>query len=187
MPTNLLRAGTAFLAAAFILSAIPSLPARASVQTSPVNSPGVGQTRSTNDTDSGAARRAARRRARARSAAQAAHNSATPANTTVAPSAAQRARDAHILAQQKAQSARTAQENDQTVSNVVREQQQQQAEPRIQDAPGPGSQPLPGDPAIAPAQPSAPPRIQDAPGPAQTLPQPPPPTTAPAAPPTPQN
>jgi hypothetical protein len=49
-----------------------------------------------------------------------------------------------------------------------------QDEPRIQDAPGPGSQPLAGDPAIAPAPSGGEQRIQDAPGPAQTLPKPPP-------------
>jgi hypothetical protein len=61
---------------------------------------------------------------------------------------------------------------------VVEERQRQQSEPRIQDAPGPDSTPLAGDPAVMPAQApnqtSDPPRIQDAPGPAQTLPKPPP-------------
>lgn len=103
-----------------------------------------------------------------------------------APDAAQRTRDAQILAAQKAQSAEIARQNAITTGNVVKERAAQQAEQRIQDAPGPGSQPLAGDPAIQPkAGASDPQGIQDAPGPAQTLPQAPPPqTTAPAPQPT---
>jgi len=104
------------------------------------------------------------------------------ASQTASPDAAQRTRDAQILAAQKAQSAEIARQNSITTGNVVKERAAQQAEPRIQDAPGPGSQPLAGDPAIQPATPAEAPRIQDAPGPAQTLPQPPPAQTAPPAP-----
>jgi len=104
----------------------------------------------------------------------------TPAtNQTVAPDAAQRTRDAQILAAQKAQSAEIARQNAITTGNVVKEREAQQAEPRIQDAPGPGSQPLAGDPAVQPTQSGEPPRIQDAPGPAQTLPKAPPAQPAP--------
>jgi hypothetical protein len=103
---------------------------------------------------------------------------------TVGPDAAQRTRDAQILAAQKAQSAEIARQNAITTGNVVRERQAQQAEQRIQDAPGPGSQPLAADPAIQPTAGSNDPQgIQDAPGPAQTLPQAPPAqTTTPPAP-----
>jgi hypothetical protein len=101
----------------------------------------------------------------------------------VAPDAAQRTRDAQILAAQKVQSAEIARQNAITTGNVVKEREAQQAEPRIQDAPGPGSQPLAGDPAIQPKAGSSDPQgIQDAPGPAQTLPQAPPVQTAPPAP-----
>ena len=88
-------------------------------------------------------------------------------------------RDAQILASQKSQSAETARQNSIVTGNVVKEREAQQAEPRIQDAPGPGSQPLAGDPAVQPAQSGDVPRIQDAPGPAQTLPKAPPAQTAP--------
>jgi hypothetical protein len=97
---------------------------------------------------------------------------------TVGPTPEQRTRDAQILAAQKAQSAEIARQNAITTGNVVKERAAQQAEPRIQDAPGPDSQPLAGDPAIQPAAPAEAPRIQDAPGPAQTLPQAPPSQTA---------
>ncbi|MBB5058379.1 hypothetical protein HDF16_003093 [Granulicella aggregans] len=119
------------------------------------------------------ARRRANRRARRRYAPTATA-SPTPDLQTVAPDAAQRSRDAQILAQQKAQSAEIARQNAITTGNVVKEREAQQAEPRIQDAPGPGSQPLAGDPAVQPTATSETPRIQDAPGPAQTLPQAPP-------------
>jgi hypothetical protein len=103
----------------------------------------------------------------------------------VGETAAQRARDAQILAAQKKQSQASASENDALTQKVIEDQRRQQAEPRIQDAPGPDSTPLPGDPAIMPAQTSDPPRIQDAPGPAQTLPKAPP-ETEPAQPSAPQ-
>lgn len=99
-----------------------------------------------------------------------------PATPPVGPSAAaaQRARDQKILELQKEQSAAIARDQDAVNKKLLQDQQQVQSEPRIQDAPGPGAQPLPGNPAIQPTAPSEPPRIQDAPGPAQTLPKPPP-------------
>jgi hypothetical protein len=60
--------------------------------------------------------------------------------------------------------------NNQQVQQVEKQQQAIQAEPRIQDAPGPaqtGVVPAAGVP-VAPV--NADQRIQDAPGPAQTLP-----------------
>ena len=130
-------------------------------------------------TETRAQRRAARRLA-AQKRAAAAQQSATGSP------AAQAQRDQKLLDQQQAQSVETAKENDAVTRKVVRDQQQVQSEPRIQDAPGPGSQPLAGEPAVQPAQPADPPRIQDAPGPAQTLPKAPPssspPETAPPAP-----
>lgn len=131
-----------------------------------------------------ARRRAARRRQRLAEEQQAAEQRATsPAATQVGPTSAQRTRDAQILAAQKAQSNASAAENDALTRQYIEAQNKQQAEPRIQDAPGPDSTPLPGDPAVMPAQTpnqtSDPPRIQDAPGPAQTLPKAPP-ATAPA-------
>ena len=130
---------------------------------------------SSSTTNTQSARRAAQRRRRALARQQPSQAApAGTANVRVAPTAAQRTRDAQILAAQQAQSAETARENNAVTRQAVRDQQQQQAEPRIQDAPGPGSQPLAGDPAVQPAQPADPPRIQDAPGPAQTLPKAPP-------------
>jgi len=129
-----------------------------------------------------ARRRAARRRQRLAQEQQAAQQQ-QGSTTQVGLTAAQRARDAQILAAQKKQSDAIASENDALTQQYIEAQQKQQAEPRIQDAPGPDSTPLPGDPAIMPAQSSDPPRIQDAPGPAQTLPKAPPstaPTPAPA-------
>lgn len=130
-------------------------------------------------------RRYTRRGAASRSGARtpAATTSGTP-STQVGPTAEQRRRDQLILAVQQQQSAETARQNAITTGNVQKERAAQQAEPRIQDAPGPGSQPLAGEPIAAPAQSDAAPRIQDAPGPAQTLPQTPPgPSTPPATPP----
>ncbi len=122
-----------------------------------------------------AAHRATRRRRRAVTQQSASQTvPASTANVRVGPTAAQRSRDAQILAAQRAQSAETARENTAVTQQAVRTQQQQQAEPRIQDAPGPGAQPLAGDPAVQTSQPADPPRIQDAPGPAQTLPKTPP-------------
>jgi len=125
-----------------------------------------------------AQRRAARRRHRRALAIQqqAAENAQGSAHSssTQAAQASQRERDARILAVQKAQSAATARENDAQTGRLIHDQQQQQAEPRIQDAPGPGSQPLPCNPAVPASVPADPPRIQDAPGPAQTLPKAPP-------------
>lgn len=115
--------------------------------------------------------RAQRRAARRLAAQQAAARNQPPA---VISTATQAQLDQKLLDQQKAQSAATAKENDAVTQKAVRDQQKVQAEQRIQDAPGPGSQPLPGDPAVQPTQPADPPRIQDAPGPTQTLPKAPP-------------
>jgi len=123
-----------------------------------------------------ARRRAYRRRQRAAQDQAAPQPNSAPVGET----AAQRTRDAQILAAQKKQSDAIARENDALTQKVVEDQQRQQAEPRIQEAPGPGSTPLAGDPAIMLPQSSEPPRIQDAPGPAQTLPKAPPPTSEPA-------
>jgi hypothetical protein len=124
-----------------------------------------------------ARRRAYRRRQRA---AQDQSVQQQPSSAPVGETAAQRTRDAQILAAQKKQSDAIARENDTLTHKFVEEQQRQQAEPRIQEAPGPGSTPLAGDPAIMPPQTSESPRVQDAPGPAQTLPKAPPPTSEPA-------
>lgn len=102
---------------------------------------------------------------------------------TVGPTPEQRRRDAQILAAQQAQSAETARQQAIVTGKVIKERQAQQDEPRIQDAPGPGSQPLPGQPAVLATQASSSSGIQDAPGPAQTLPQTPPPTASTTAPP----
>ncbi len=160
------------LALALTLSGIPASSAQtagspagsSSAQTAPLNQPASPTPRT-------------RRHRRTRTAQQ--HTPPSPASTIVGPTSAQRQRDAQILANQKAQSTATARENDALTQKVVADQQRQQAEPRIQDAPGPDSAPLPGNPAVAPAQASDQPRIQDAPGPAQTLPQAPPPAPAP--------
>jgi hypothetical protein len=124
-----------------------------------------------------ARRRAARRRRRELAIQQQAAENArgkTYSSSTQGAEAAQRERDTRILAAQQARSAATARENDAQTGKLIHDQQQQQAEPRIQDAPGPGSQPLPGNPAVPASAPADPPRIQDAPGPAQTLPKAPP-------------
>ena len=121
------------------------------------------------------ARRAARRRAARRRALAAASTPAQPAAAPVNQTAAQRQRDQQILTEQQAQSARIARENDSLTKKYIRDQQQVQAEPRIQDAPGPGDAPLAGAPAVQAARPSDSQGIQDAPGPSQTLPQTPPP------------
>ena len=157
---------------------VPSAPATTAGAQTPSSVPSA--TTSDGSTPSQVRRRSSRR-ARRRYVPSAAASPA-PDSQTVAPDAAQRTRDAHILAAQKAQSAETARQNAITTGNVVKERAAQQAEPRNQDAPGPGSQPLAGDPAVQPTAPSEPPRIQDAPGPAQTLPQAPPAQTAPPAP-----
>jgi hypothetical protein len=148
----------------------------------PTTQPAIPSTRA--DGSAPAPSRRSSRRARRRYVNPATATQTPAASQTVAPDAAQRTRDAQILAAQKAQSAEIARQNAITTGNVVRERQAQQAEPRIQDAPGPGSQPLAGDPAIQPKAGSSDPQgIQDAPGPAQTLPQAPPArTTAPPAP-----
>ena len=86
--------------------------------------------------------------------------------------------DAKLLQQQEAASQRQQQELNVEVEQSQKAQDEEQNEPRIQDAPGP----TPGSgiqdaPTLAPHQ-----GIQDAPGPAQTLPQPqtaPEPQTAP--------
>jgi hypothetical protein len=127
------------------------------------------------------ARRAARREARRK--ALAASSPAVEAHSVPAsPTPSQHRVDQQILAEEKARSAETARENDALTRRLVHDQDRQQDEQRIQDAPGPGAEPLAGDPAIPPAQTGDAPRIQDAPGPAQTLPQaPPPPATTPTA------
>jgi hypothetical protein len=117
------------------------------------------------------ARRAALRKARRKAASSPAIEA--PSASAI-PTPSQPRVDAQILAEQRAQSAETARENDALTRKLVHDQNRQQDEQRIQDAPGPGAQPLAGDPAIPPAQTGDAPRIQDAPGPAQTLPKPPP-------------
>lgn len=159
-------------------SLVPTTPATAqTATTSPVASTQTAQTPPTATSSATPARRRSRRR---RYNSQSVAQPPATQPQTVGPSAEQRRRDAQILAAQKAQSAETARQQAIVTGNVVKEREAQQAEPRIQDAPGPGSQPLPGDPAVQPTQSSEPPRIQDAPGPAQTLPQAPPAQTPPA-------
>jgi hypothetical protein len=100
----------------------------------------------------------------------------------------QRQQDARLWQQQEAASQKAQHELDQEVERNMKAQQQVDAEPRIQDAPGPeqmglppgltapepeGIQDAPGPAQTLPVQPNQPPAssIQDAPGPAQTLPQ----------------
>jgi len=117
------------------------------------------------------ARRAALRKARRKAASSPAVEAPS---VSASPTPSQHRVDAQILAEQRAQSAETARENDALTRKLVHDQNRQQGEQRIQDAPGPGAQPLAGDPAIPPAQTGDASRLQDAPGPAQTLPKPPP-------------
>jgi hypothetical protein len=78
----------------------------------------------------------------------------------------QRELDAGLLRQQEAASQRQQQELNQTVQQSQRAQEQEQAEPRIEDAPGPApTQRIQDAPGPAPTQ-----RIQDAPGPSEMLP-----------------
>jgi hypothetical protein len=86
--------------------------------------------------------------------------------------AREKQRDARLQQQEEAASQRQQQELNQTVEQIQKAQEQQQEEPRIQDAPGPGPAPrIQEAPGPAPA-----PRIQDAPGPSQPVqPQAPPP------------
>jgi len=80
--------------------------------------------------------------------------------------AEQRKRDAALLLQQEAASQKQQQELNRMVQQSQKAQEEEQGEPRIQDAPGPA----PGSRIQeAPGPPPAP-RIQDAPGPSQTLP-----------------
>jgi DNA polymerase III gamma/tau subunit len=91
-----------------------------------------------------------------------------PANqdTEAQVEAEQRERDAGLLRQQEAASQRQQQELNQTVQQSQKAQEQEEAEPRIEDAPGPAPTQRIQD---APGPPPAP-RIQDAPGPSQMLP-----------------
>src|ERR1700733_12407293 len=80
--------------------------------------------------------------------------------------AQQRQQDAGLLQQQQAASQRQQQELNRMVDQSEKAQEQEDDEPRIQDAPGPAPAPRIQDaPGPAPG-----PRIQDAPGPSQTLP-----------------
>ncbi len=89
----------------------------------------------------------------------------TPAVDAQAAQEAQQRRDAALLKQQEAASQRQQQELNGVVQQSLKIQQEQQAEPRIQNAPGP--------PASLFSQPGEDePRIQDAPGPAQANPVP---------------
>ena len=88
-----------------------------------------------------------------------------PAIHTEAAEEAQQRRDAALLKQQESASQRQQQELNGVVQQSLKIQQDQQAEPRIQEAP---EQPL--TPPTQPGQEEQ--RIQDAPGPAQTAPAP---------------
>jgi hypothetical protein len=151
-----------------------------STRTSPAPSGQVSSSGAASDGNAQpSARPRSRHRARRRYASPTTSTQPAAASQTVGSDVAQRSRDARILASQKSQSEEIARQNSIVTGNVVKEREAQQAEPRIQDAPGPGSQPLAGDPAVQPAQSGDVPRIQDAPGPAQTLPKAPPAQTAP--------
>ncbi len=79
----------------------------------------------------------------------------------------QRQQDAALLQQQQAASQRQQQELNQQVQASQKAREEEQLEPRIQDAPGPSPGAAIQDaPVLEPSQ-----RIQDAPGPAQTMPQ----------------
>jgi hypothetical protein len=109
-----------------------------------------------------------------------------PVVDTEAAEEAQRRRDEALLKQQESASQRQQQELNGVVQQSLKTQQEQQAEPRIQSAPGSWlSLPVPpwqdeqgiqDAPGPSPSQPAEPgqdePRIQDAPGPAQTAPAP---------------
>jgi hypothetical protein len=88
-----------------------------------------------------------------------------PVIDTEAAEEAQQRRDAALLKQQESASQRQQQELNGVVQQSLKIQQDQQAEPRIQEAP---EQPL--TPPTQPGQEEQ--RIQDAPGPAQTAPAP---------------
>ena len=150
-------------------------------QTTPVATTSSATASPTQTPATGTATTPARRRSRRRYTSRPAVTPAVPAQQqTVGLTPEQRRRDAQILASQQAQSAETARQQAIVTGKVIKERQAQQDEPRIQDAPGPGSQPLPGEPAKSTTAPNDPSSIQDAPGPAQTLPQPAPATTTPA-------
>jgi len=87
--------------------------------------------------------------------------------------AEQRKRDAALLQQQEAASQKQQQELNRMVQQNQKAQEEEQGEPRIEDAPGPAPASRIQD---APGPPPGP-RIQDAPGPSQT--QPPQPQTPP--------
>ena len=103
-------------------------------------------------------------------------NQAPPANTqpSTPPQSAeelQRQKDAALLKQQQADSLRQQREQEAAVRRRAKQVQEQQNEPRIQDAPGPAETgALPGYPPPPPRNDQDAPRIQDAPGPAQTIP-----------------
>jgi hypothetical protein len=85
-----------------------------------------------------------------------------------AAAAQQKQQDAALLQQQEAASQRQQQELNQQVQESQKAREQDQSEPRIQDAPGPS----PGASIQDAPGPESGRGIQDAPGPAQTMPQP---------------
>jgi hypothetical protein len=95
-----------------------------------------------------------------------------PAVDTEAAEEVQRRRDEALLKQQESSSQRQQQELNGVVQQSLKLQQEQEAEPRIQEAP---EQPL--SPPTQPGQEEQ--RIQDAPGPTQTAPAPAPPQGSP--------
>lgn len=172
-----------FIFCAGLLVSASAFAGSGNAQTSPASPAALNAPAATPKTPSTTTRHRRRRYTSQQSAQPA---SIAPSAQTVGPTPAQRQRDAQILAAQQKQSAETARQQAIVTGNVIKEREAQQSEPRIQDAPGPGSQPLAGEPAVPAAQSSDPQGIQDAPGPAQTLPQAPPtppaPQTQPAAP-----
>lgn len=87
---------------------------------------------------------------------------------TVAPAVTAQQQDQQLLAQQRAQAAETVREQNQVIQRYVAERQQEQARGRIQEAPGPGTQPPPYAPVVRPSAPHD--NIQSAPGPSETTP-----------------
>jgi hypothetical protein len=88
--------------------------------------------------------------------------------------AAQRQKDAELLKQQQAESERAQQQQDHQAAEIIKQQQKQDAEPRILDAPREsGMTPVP-----VPETNQGPARIQDAPIPPQGYPPLPAPSSA---------
>jgi hypothetical protein len=92
-----------------------------------------------------------------------------PQETAAAAEAEQRKRDAALLQQQEAASQRQQQELNRMVQQSQKAQEEEQGDPRIQDAPGPA----PGSRIQDAPGPAPGPRIQDAPGPSQPVAPPP--------------